>query len=264
MRSTESAGSKSTQILVLGASNVRRGWRPLLQVANDRLSDRFDAHLVMGHGRSLGSPTSFFGTRFTPLLRSVAWDYLERRRKIDAPPVKVFITDIGNDVLYGESAQQIVAWVEESVQRASALADHVVVTRLPLFSIEQMTKWRYLVARTLIWPSSQVSYSQAVTAVREIDAAIADCNRPPHVRVVSPDRSWYGLDPVHVRRRSLRDAWATYLESWSNDAGASSSMHDRSAIKIARRLPRPIRNMEQTSSRAMQIGQVSTVRFYVG
>ena len=257
------------RMLVLGASNVRLGWRSLLDVAHDLFQRPFDAHLVMGHGRSLAQTTTFLRTSYRGLLHSVAWDCLAKQPE---QPTFLLLTDIGNDVLYGVDADQILEWVDQIVCRAATLTPVMVVTRPPMRSIERLPAWRFHLFRRLLWPSSQVSYTEALRTASAVDRGLA--RRFPAmagqltVELVAPSSQWYGIDPVHVRRRSRRAAWQSYLAPWRAHAGALEEIRAQRPIAGSwfRRLhlPRAIDHADQYRRDYSRLPDGSFVRYYVG
>ena len=57
---------------------------------------------------------------------------------------------IGNDIIYGFPADQILEWVEETVDRLQEFTADIVLTDLPLPSVRRLSEPTFLVFRSLL------------------------------------------------------------------------------------------------------------------
>jgi hypothetical protein len=121
------------------------------------------------------------------------------------------VTDVGNDILYGFSAEQTLEWVEEAVRRLSRVTRDVVVTDLPLDCIRRLSNAKFLVFRSVLVPSCRLSLTQVLDRAERVSEGLAALAAAAGSRLVRPDPGWYGFDPVHFRRSSLRAAWREIL-----------------------------------------------------
>jgi len=62
---------------------------------------------ALGHGRSYGAHSKFVVRTLPGILQSGLWRHLE---SLSTVPTRALVTDIGNDILYGFSAEQTLAW----------------------------------------------------------------------------------------------------------------------------------------------------------
>jgi hypothetical protein len=62
------------------------------------------------------------------------------------------VTDVGNDILYGFSAEQTLAWVAEALDRLSRVTQDIVLTDLPLASIRRLSNLKFLAFRSILVP----------------------------------------------------------------------------------------------------------------
>jgi len=121
------------------------------------------------------------------------------------------VTDVGNDILYGFSAEQTLEWVEEAVRRLSRVTRDVVVTDLPLDGIRRLSNVSFLAFRSVLVPSCRLSLTQVLDRTERVSEGLAALAAAGGSRLVRPDPKWYGFDPVHFRRSSLRAAWRQIL-----------------------------------------------------
>ncbi len=202
------AGVRVARVVAVGASNLTRGFQTV--VATARAAWGPDVHLVaaLGHGRSYGVTSAFLVRRLPGILRSGLWAQLESAPVV---PTRALVTDVGNDILYGFSGDQILAWVDEAVTRLMTVSDDVVLTGLPMDSIRRLSPARFHAARSLLAPSSRVSHAGVVATAEQVHAGLERMAQARGLRFVALKPSWYGLDPIHIRPSLWRSAWQEIL-----------------------------------------------------
>jgi hypothetical protein len=213
------------RVVVLGASNVMRSLGHVVDQARVAWGSPLDLLVATGYGRSYGTDSRVLGRSLPGLLDCGIWRALRDR---PPAPTAALLTDVGNDILYGASADRIVEWVETCLDRLRPQVEKILLTQLPLAGIDTVGAARFRLVRTLLFPSSSVSLSEARAIAHEVNERITDAARRCHADVVAPDPAWYGLDPVHVRRNQRRAAWHTILRHWA-DAGEV-PVHELSAF----------------------------------
>ncbi len=175
-----------------------------------------DFFIAMGHGRSYGQRSSVLGRRLPGITECGLWEALG---KVNAP-TSALITDIGNDVIYGVPVQTILKWVIQCVDRLQEIQATIVVTLPPMASLEKLTPWRFRVARSLLFPGRRITLDDTLDRTRTLHAGLGSLGGRPGLTVVEPEGRWYGLDPIHPRRRFLAKAWQQALGPWAADAKA--------------------------------------------
>lgn len=136
------------------------------------------------------------------------WPALESRPRV---ATRGLVTDVGNDILYGFSAEQTLEWVEEAVRRLNRVTCDVVVTDLPLDRIRRLSNAKFLMFRSVLVPSCRLSLTQVRDRTERVSEGLAALAAATGSRLVRPDPTWYGFDPVHFRRVSIRAAWRQIL-----------------------------------------------------
>jgi hypothetical protein len=203
------------RVVVLGASNVTRGISTIVETAQLALGGPIDLYAAFGHGRSLGLYTRVLGRGLCSLLDAGLWRALADRPVPDAS--FALVTDVGNDLMYEVKPEIICRWVEKILEKCQSVARRVVVTELPLASIERLGPRRFAILRSIIFPRSRLTLADARIRAIEINDAVHRAAAQYGATVVSHDGSWYGLDPIHVRRVDFSRAWSQVLRSWNAD-----------------------------------------------
>jgi len=197
------------RVVALGASNLTRGFQTVVATARNAWGPQVEVLAALGHGRSYGAQSRFaFCRRLPGILESGLWSELESR-----PPLatRALVTDVGNDILYGFSAEQTLAWVEEAIRRLNRMTRDIVLTELPLASIRRLSNLKFLALRSALVPSCRLSLVEVLDAAERVNLGLARLSAASGARLSRPDPAWYGFDPIHVRPSLWRHAWQQIL-----------------------------------------------------
>jgi hypothetical protein len=175
---------------------------------------------ALGHGRSYGARSQLVFRTLPGILDSGLWHELGSRPHV---ATRALVTDVGNDILYGFSPEQTLAWVAEALSRLSRVTEDIVITDLPLTSIRRLSKLKFLAFRSILVPSCRLSLAQVLDRAEHVNAGLADLSSAHGVRLFRLDPAWYGFDPIHVRPSLWRQAWQQILgaESEASSNGVS-------------------------------------------
>src|SRR4051812_7449715 len=199
------------RVILLGASNLTRSFPTVVATVRQTWSEPVEIMAAMGHGRSYGQDSLFFGKKFSGIFPCAFWKYLQRR-----PPLQTsaLVTDIGNDILYGISPELMLDWVERCLDRLAAVGATIVVTQMPADSIERLGERRFQFFRRMFFPRSKLSLADARRLVREINERLVSIGETRKIPVISASATWYGFDPINVKWNMKRHAWPALLAAW--------------------------------------------------
>ena len=206
-----------TLVVALGASNLSRGLFRLLQASRFCSSSAFDLVVAAGHGRSYGVNSRIWKRSLPSILESGLWRSLDKMLNVavskNSPRLAV-ITDIGNDLLYGFPVEQIAEWVEEVVHRLHQQQFNIVITKLPIESIQSVGPSRFRLLKTFFVPGCRQSLEEIKEQCRQMNHNIVRLAKKYELSIIEQPGSWYGLDAIHVRRSCLDSLWSRVLECW--------------------------------------------------
>ena len=213
------------RVIVLGASNVTRGLRSFCETAARLWGQPLDVLAAIGYGRSYGQ-TSRVLARTLPGIRGCEmWEEWRARPPL---PTAALMTDIGNDILYGAAPVQISKWVRECGERLAEQCETVVISALPMCTVNSLGPRRFKIMRSILFPSSRLTWQHVVENARELDERVAEIAKKLNFGRTEPDARWYGFDPIHVRRRYRHDAWDQLLRPWRETTAESHSRSNAS------------------------------------
>ena len=179
------------------------------------------------------------------------WQDLNQRAPSSLPPLAL-VTDVGNDLLYGASVDQIIEWLETCFDRLAGYGAELVLTLLPAASVLRLPPWRYYVCRSILFPFHWTPWPEAIQLVHDLDARLRIVGNRYGAQLVEPRGEWYGFDPIHIRGRCRVQAWHEILSRWpSSKQAAATVRHSESGCFPKWRLRPAERRMfgrDQTTS----------------
>ena len=129
-----SCSPDATSVILLGASNLARGFPSVLSGLRQGLEGPLHIAVAMGHGRSFGIRSYLFGRALPGILECGLWPHLRSScGKIRTPLAA--IADLGNDLMYGVDVETLLGWLELSLLRLRELNAAVVMLSLPMASL---------------------------------------------------------------------------------------------------------------------------------
>ena len=203
--------SDPPRVVVLGASNVARGMRTIVKVAREQFQSPIDFYFSYSHGRSYGIRSSVGWWSYPSILQSGIWNALHANGTQDLKTVAL-ITDVGNDILYGASPELIANWIRDVVGRLQQIHARVVLTELPIASVETLGAVRFQLMKAILFPKCLFNLEEVLVRARRLNESLKKIANEMQVGMVCPDDAWYGVDPIHIRRRMMTDAWRSYLQ----------------------------------------------------
>jgi hypothetical protein len=197
------------RIVALGASNLTRGISTIVSEARSAWGPEIQVLAALGHGRSYGASSRVLFRTLPGILDSGLWRRLE---SLPPAPTRALVTDVGNDILYGHSIEQILVWVEETLLRLQRVTPDIVLTGLPLASIQGLSNVKYLLFRSALFPFSSLSLSDVREMADTLNTGLIRMANDRGVKAFTLNPAWYGLDPIHIRPSLWRTAWRQILE----------------------------------------------------
>ena len=200
------------RIVALGASNLTRGFREMVSAARSEWGPEVEILAATGHGRSYGASSRVLFRTLPGILQSGLWRVLEC---LPPAPTRALVTDAGNDILYGYSTSRILSWLEETLNRLQRATHDIIIAGLPIATVKRLSPTTYLMFRSLLFPSSRLSFSEVMDSVEQLHVGLEQLAAARGLKFRRLNPGWYGVDPIHIRRSLLRSAWLELLDCCS-------------------------------------------------
>ena len=243
------------RVIVLGASNVARGIGTIVDVAREQFGSPLEILAAMGHGRSYGLTTSIPFRTLPSILDCGLWRTLAAR---PAMPAWTIVTDVGNDLIYGCRPDQVTRWLDEAVQRLREQSVRLLLTGLPLTSVQRVGTLRFHAFRNALFPKSTLQLDDAQRYALELDVAVQQLAARQGAEYLAPQAQWYGFDPIHIRVSVQRDAWrAIFFALTQKNISSSPGLHSPWREWLRMMMVRP--QQSRVFFRAREVAQPAVV-----
>ena len=209
------------RVVLLGASNLKLGLSSVISAAQAAWGRPLDIVAALGHGRGYGLESRVLGRVLPSILDCGVWSALETRQPAQTASL---LTDIGNDLVYGAHPEQLLEWIEITLNRLRGISTQITISHLPRQNLERIGPWRYGIARTVIFPTSKLTFDQALERVGIVNASLTKLAESYGANLVAPEDDWYGFDPIHIRRSARHVAWHRMFSFW-NETDQTDSAH---------------------------------------
>jgi len=183
------------RIVTLGASNLTLSLRTIIQLLQHRCGQPSEVLVAAGHGRSYGQFSQVLIRGLPGITASGLWSHLESANIL---PTYAFLTDIGNDIPYGYMPEQILEWVAWCVEQLQKQDAHIVITNIPMTSIESLSTRRFTIIRSLLFPFSQLSKPELINRAKEVHGGLIDMASSKNFKLYEQESAWFGPDGIHV------------------------------------------------------------------
>ena len=200
-------------IVLLGASNLTRDFPLILRLLQTSIDSPTDILAAMGHGRSYGTWSRLLNRALPGITKSELWDALpEQNAECDSP--LALITDIGNDLIYGQSTETIFGWVKDCIRRLQQIEARITITLLPEESLSDLSNIRFELTRRMFFPKNPASLTELIQKVKQLNQQLEEFAVSNQIPVVEATSDWYGFDPIHYRYSQRAALWKSILSNW--------------------------------------------------
>lgn len=183
------------RIVLLGASNLTMSLRLVIQSVQERFGRPSDVLVAAGHGRSYGQDSRVLARGLPGITACGLWPQLDAASQL---PTCAFLTDVGNDIVYGCTPQRILRWVSWCVDRLQQHRARIVMLNLPMAAIESLSERRYKVFRSILFPFCRLSRQEAFDRAQVVHKGLVALAQARDFTLCEPDPSWYGPDAIHI------------------------------------------------------------------
>lgn len=200
------------RVILLGASNLRWSISTVVPTARESWGAPLDLLGAFGHGRSYGIESWVLGRSLPGIVDCALWETLPSR---SPATTAALVTDVGNDLLYGVEVRQIIAWVQTCLERLANNHARTIVTELPIENLERLGPLRYNLFRSILFPRCRLTLAEMLNRARELNQQLLELAHHFSATTVQPQQEWYGIDPIHIRKRGRSRAWREIFSNWT-------------------------------------------------
>lgn len=189
-------------------------FRPILRLLHELRGVPLEVFAALGHGRSYGK-TSNVGGRVLPGIAPCGlWESWENSARL---PARALLTDIGNDLFYNASVDEILEWIRLALRRLRPRCEQLALTLVPLENARAISPRFYRAFTGVCFPHCRVTLEEMIERAAALNAGLAELAAEYQTTLIEQPRAWYGWDPIHHRRGRRRIVWETIFDSWNTE-----------------------------------------------
>ena len=258
--------SALTRVVLLGASNLALSFPLVVRQLAAGLPGPLEIFGAFGHGRSYCTWSRVLFRGLPGIDRCGLWADLERAVAEQPARTLALVSDVGNDLIYGSVPDVIERRVEQCLATLAEHGAEIVMTRIPLASVERLSALRFHATKTIFFPRTRVSWPTMLERARTMDRTLAELAVRYSARAIAQPLAWYGFDPIHIRYRQRPAAWRTIFSGWpsygASDVSARWSARESVRLRLAAPAERLLFGRRQLRPQPSLISNGLTLRLY--
>lgn len=205
------------RFILLGASNLTLSLRLVIHLMQQRFGGPSEVLVAVGHGRAYG----IFSEAVRRGLPGIADCGLWRRLvALELRPVHALLNDVGNDILYGLMPEQVLQAVERCVEQLQRQSAQIVVTGLPMASIDCLSERRFVFFRSLFYPSCRLSRKETISRAWAVHEGLQEMAVRRKFILHEQKPEWFGLDGIHVNYWQREAYYRAIVQRFQDPGGA--------------------------------------------
>jgi len=255
-----------SRVVLLGASNLALAFPLIVRRLISGLPQPLELFAAFGHGRSYCRWSRVLFRGLPGIDACDLWQDLERDTADRSERTFALITDVGNDLIYGSTPAVIARRIESCLSRLAEQEAEIVITRLPLSSIERLSALRFHATKAIFFPRTTTNWPTMQQYAREMDKILCEMAAHFSARLIEQPSEWYGFDPIHIRRTRRHEAWKVVFSGWPSFDGETDAprIATRDAVRLHLAAPAERRlfgRHQRRAQPALMLGDVA-IRLY--
>lgn len=216
---------RANRLILLGASNLTMSLRLAIEQMQRYFGGPSDVLAAVGHGRSYGQSSRVLLRELPAIIDSGLWAKLAAS---EIRPTYAVLTDIGNDILYGNSPAQILQWISWCIERLKVHSAKIVLSNLPILAIESLPEWRYHFFRRIFYFSCRLSRAEVVERARAVHQGLIELATSRQCVLCEQELNWMGADGIHYAYHKRSQPYQHFCARLAEMASMASS-HEQPA-----------------------------------
>ncbi len=167
---------------------------------------------ALGPGRGFCARGGIFNITYSPIQDCRIIESAKKQSK-EALHTVVLITDIGNDLMYGVSADTLIESLDIMIDEILKWDAEIFMTPIHVNLKKDISQTIFLVLRFLLYPSSKVNYEELDLFVLKINDYLEEKVRGnERMHLITGLEAFVGLDRIHYSLLKTHAAWSTVVE----------------------------------------------------
>ena len=198
--------SSHTLFLLMGASNLARGYSMLTRhISSCFGKDKTEFLNALGPGRGFCARGGMFNFTYPPIQDC---RILEVAEKKPCDTRAVLITDIGNDLMYGVSADTLIESLDQLIDRALHWDAEIFLTSIHVNLKKDVSQTTFFILKSFFYPGSSITYEETDLFIIKVNSYLEEkAGQNERVHLISGMESFAGADKIHYSLLQTHSAW---------------------------------------------------------
>ena len=160
---------------------------------------------ALGPGRGFCARGGMFNFTYPPIQDC---RILEAAEKKSCDTRVVLITDIGNDLMYGVSADTLIESLGGLIDRALQWNTEIFLTSIHVNLKKDVSQTTFFILKSLFYPGSSITYEETNLFIIKVNAYLeGKAEQNERVHLISGMESFAGTDKIHYSLLKTHSAW---------------------------------------------------------
>ncbi|MCC6923069.1 MAG: hypothetical protein IT525_08385 [Nitrosomonas sp.] len=186
------------RLVLLGASNLTISLRLIIELMQQYCGSPSEVLVAAGHGRSYGQGSRVLMRELPGIIQSGMWRQLHSAETGAEPVTYAFLTDIGNDIPYQAAPEEILNWVSWCVAQLQRRGARIVMTNLPIASIEALSERRFNLLRSIMFSSCRLSRIEVIERAWRVHQGLIQMAERRQLVLREVEADWMSFDGIHI------------------------------------------------------------------
>jgi hypothetical protein len=200
------ASSPHFLFLLIGASNLAQGYSVLTRHISICFGKNNTEFLnALGPGRGFCARGGMFNFTYPPIQDC---QILEAANKKSCDTRAVLITDIGNDLMYGVSADNLIESLDGLIDRALQCDAEIFLTSIHVNLKKDVSQTTFFILKSFCYPGSSITYENTNLFIIKVNSYLKEkAGQNQKVHLISGMESFTGTDKIHYSLLKTHSAW---------------------------------------------------------
>jgi hypothetical protein len=190
----------------MGASNLARGYSMLTRHISSCFGKNKTEFLnALGPGRGFCARGGMFNFTYPPIQDCRILDVAEKK---PCDTRVVLITDIGNDLMYGVSADTLIESLNGLIDRALQWDAEIFLTSIHVNLKKDVSQTTFFILKSFFYPGSNITYEDTDLFIIKVNGYLKEkSGKNERVHLISGMESFAGADKIHYSLLQTHSAW---------------------------------------------------------
>ncbi len=167
---------------------------------------------ALGPGRGFCARGGMFNFTYPPIQDCRVLEAAERKSQ-NGQRIAVLITDIGNDLMYGVSANTLIESLDGMVDRVLQWDAEIFLTSIHVDLKKDVSPTTFFILKSFFYPGSSITYEETDLFIKKVNGYLEEkARQSERVHLITGMKLFSGSDKIHYSLLKTHSAWGKVVE----------------------------------------------------